>query len=221
MTYGRRSRQLGGLRHWTVAAVCAVAVTAACSDDGDGDGDKSSADTTSSATTATAPPSTPAPTPPPRVTPGNLLTAEGAQRVVTALREATGTAKVAFLEIDGSTASALVPLASEPGRQAFFAYADGVFRRTGDSGATVEPDDRLIDLDTIAWHRIPQLVDEAQKLNVPNANRSFVLVSPEHHPTGFRVCVKSAEKRGCLKVEADGTSAVPEYGLDEPSPGGR
>ncbi|MFD3717421.1 serine/threonine-protein kinase [Streptomyces sp. NPDC058674] len=109
---------------------------------------------------------------------GGLLTPVGIRTALEAFKQQTGTTVFVDMRIYDGYILASIPTA--PGARTVDAwqYRDGFAKRTGPHG-TVDEENPLIDMATVAWDALPALLEQSQKeLDVPAPTSRYVIVEP-------------------------------------------
>ncbi|WP_226962334.1 hypothetical protein [Streptomyces sp. C8S0] len=110
---------------------------------------------------------------------GSLLTTANVRAVLTAFREASGSAQVTELTVYEDYALASIPTA--PGARTYDAYEfrGGAARRTGPGGTISRDsaDEQPFDVAALAWDRLPDLMKQAERdLGVDDPTMRYVIV---------------------------------------------
>lgn len=144
--------------------------------------------------------------------PERLLTPAGAEHVIAELIRTTGVTDIYHFELSETKASANVTLPAEPRRLKFFYYyvGLGVVMDNGTDDMKPAP---TVDIRTIAWARLPDLLAQAEReFGVQDPVRRFASVVPAD-PEGkiLKVCLldRSDAQYKCLKATADGRLPEP------------
>jgi tRNA A-37 threonylcarbamoyl transferase component Bud32 len=122
----------------------------------------------------------------------NMQTPEGMRTLIGVLRSELGSTKVKSLDVFSDSVRLEAPTQSDPNLYATFDYGNGELRRNKyRMSGTLSDDDVLVDIQRIAWDKLPELLRKAKNdLNMP----------PSSDDPTVSLKVSPATKQGLLSV---------------------
>lgn len=133
----------------------------------------------------------------------DLLTPAGVRAAIKALKPLMGTTKVVSFNVYPTYALAEAPAKSDKNGYDRFEYRNGRAARTG-AGGSLDSDDPLIDLESVRWSALPELLKIAdRKLNVPKPVVRYVIVKSGLIDKKATLSVYKVDDYGAGYVEAD------------------
>ncbi len=136
-----------------------------------------------------------------------LITPQGARSVIQSMGPAMGGTQVVEFWLSADNAYARAPLQGDPKLYDKFSYRGGKTSRDPNGGGTLSGDGAVLDLNTVAWDKLPGLLQQAYTtLGIAHPTDEYVIVQNSVYTPGvaFMVYVKDAYGSAYLTADLKG-----------------